>query len=141
MSKEKDFLKAIFFSRIFVAALVILTFWVAVSTGRAVWRKYQIEREISVLKKNISEIEKKNEELLARLDYFKSEENLEKKARAQLNVKRPGEKVVVIVGKENRDSVREGGENSGVNDSADENNLSNPLKWWRYFFAENSSSL
>ena len=141
MFKEKDFLKAIFFSRIFLAALVILTFWVAVSTGRAVWRKYQIEREISVLKKNISEIEKKNEELLARLDYFKSEENLEKEARAQLNVKRPGEKVVVIVGKENSGPAREAEGDSGANDSADENNLPNPLKWWMYFFAQNSSSL
>ncbi len=134
MSKEKDFLKAIFFSRIFLAALAILTFWVAVSTGRAVWRKLQIEREISALKRNIAEMEQKNEELLARLDYFKSEENLEKEARSQLNVKRPGEKVVVIVGKENRDSAKESGGNSGAANAAGENNLSNPLKWWRYFF-------
>lgn len=133
MSKEKDFLKAIFFSRIFLAALVVLTFWVAVSTGRAVWRKIQIEREISALKNNIAEIEKKNEELLARLNYFKNEENLEKEARAQLNVKRPGEKVVVIVGQKN-DGATQQEKDNGAKNSADKNKLSNPLKWWRYFF-------
>lgn len=135
MSKEKDFLKAIFFSRIFLVALIIMTFLLAVSTGRAIWRKYQIEREISALKNNISEIEKKNEELLARLDYFKSEENLEKEARIQLNVKRPGEKVVVIVGKENSSPVRNEKGNSAES-PADKNKLSNPLKWWRYFFGD-----
>lgn len=134
MSKEKDFLKAIFFSRIFLGAMVILIFWMAISTGRAMWRKFQIEHEISVLKKNISEMEKKNEELLARLDYFKNEENVEKEARAQLNVKRPGEKVVVILKKEDNRSKSKQEGNSSSDRLADKKNLSNPLKWWRYFF-------
>lgn len=136
MFRERDFFKKIFFPRIFLAALIILTFFIALSTGRAIWRKYRIEREISALKNNISEIEERNKELLTRLDYFKSEENLEKEARIQLNVKRPGEKVVVIVGKQNQNSGIENAENLEGNEPADKGIVSNPLKWWRYFFGE-----
>ena len=61
--KEKDFLKEIFFSRIFLAAMIVFVVLMAVSTSRAIWRKYQVDREISAIKENISEMEKKNQEL------------------------------------------------------------------------------
>ncbi|MDP1629610.1 MAG: septum formation initiator family protein [bacterium] len=127
--REKDFFKKMFFSRIFVVFLAALTILVAVSTGRALWRKHQVDREIQKLQKDISQIEERNKELLTRLDYLKSEENLEKEARLQLNVKRPGEKVVVILGNGASSSPAE----EKIGDSAGEK-ISNPQKWWRYFF-------
>lgn len=141
MPKEKDFLKEVLFSRFFLAVLIAFVFLIAVSTGRALWRKYQLDKEIFILKENIYEAEKKNQELLARLDYFKSEENLEKEARAHLNVKRPGEKVVVIIEKENEnrdgsveEKVEEKKKDFNQTPSTAKNNIPNPVKWWRYFF-------
>jgi hypothetical protein len=62
------------------------------------------------------------------IKYLNSEQSVEAQARLNLNLKKPGETVVVIEKEENKLSQEE------VNSKhqAPESNL---LKWWQYFFA------
>jgi len=76
------------------------------------------------------------------MDYFKEDSYLEKEARIKLNLKKPGETVVVL-SKDIIDGVeivRSGSLDEEENKEADlENNdsveVTNYWKWWEYFFS------
>ncbi len=56
--------------------------------------------KIGDLKNKIGELEVQNEKLGKFIDNFKKEDYIEKEAKTRLNLKKPGEKVVIIVQEE-----------------------------------------
>lgn len=99
--------------------------------ARAYYEHHKIEQEISELKKNKERLEAKRLETLELLEYVQSPGFIEQKARTELSMSRPGERVVVvtsptstITGQAHRDVVQE-------------EEISNPMRWWRYFFHNN----
>lgn len=60
-------------------------------------RRAGLTARIESLKKEIAELEKENEEIQAGLSQKGEEGYLEKEARERLNLKKPGEEVVVVV--------------------------------------------
>jgi cell division protein FtsB len=84
-----------------------------------------VEKEISDIKGQISDYETQNQQLQDLLTYLQSDQSLEEQARLNLNLKKPGEGVVVV-----EDKPVE----IGVNVASAPDNLSNLQKWWRYFF-------
>lgn len=98
-------------------------------------KEQQVNKEIKSLKEEISEIEGENRELDKLIEYLESDQFLEEQARLNLGLKKEGEEVLVI--KEGREEGRvagisENGEESGKAETKTE--VSNPIKWWRYFF-------
>lgn len=94
--------------------------------ARTYSQKRLVEKEIADVKKEISEFESANEELKEMIAYLESGQSLEEQARLNLNLKKPGEKVIVI-------------ENLGQETSHSELNKNttkegNFSKWWHYFF-------
>lgn len=85
-----------------------------------------IEREIEEVKKEIVEFENQNQELKEIIAYLESDQSLEEQARLSLNMKKPGEQVIVIEDKDN-ELKRE------IKIDFDEDK-SNFRKWWDYFF-------
>jgi cell division protein FtsB len=85
-----------------------------------------VENEINDVKKQISDFEKKNKEINDMISYFQSPQYLEAQARLNLNLKKPGEEVVVIDSKEDTGSV--------VVSAPEDAAQNNYAKWWRYFF-------
>ena len=79
-----------------------------------------------------AEIEQFDKEEIGNLEemikYLNSEQSVEAQARLNLNLKKPGETVVVIEKEENKLSQEE----VNLKHQAPESNL---LKWWQYFFA------
>lgn len=92
MERIKRLIISIFFGAIAIAIVVFLA-----STN---WKIYQkrisLESQAAVLKKQIGDLEQKNTELNKNLSYAKSDEYAEKVARDQLDLKKPGEGVVVV---------------------------------------------
>lgn len=68
------------------------------------WKTYQQRKELSLrinsLKAEVSALEKKKQELEASASQLSEEEYLEKVAREQLNLQKPGEEVVTILSPE-----------------------------------------
>ena len=60
------------------------------------------------------------------MKYVTSLSFVEEKARTELNMKKPGEQVLIITNLENS-------ENRGAANQKEVTPLSNPLKWWYYF--------
>ena len=93
--------------------------------ARTYSQKKIVEKEIEEIRSQISLYENQNRELGELLLYLNSDQSLEEQARQNLNLKKPGEAVVVIENKKSAVLAAEG------DISPEESNLG---KWWRYFF-------
>lgn len=125
-------------SRVVIFLLLLAFIWLSLVLVKAVYKKYQLDQEISSLKSEIEKTDKKNQELNQLLDYFNSQAFLEKEAKDKLNLKKEGENVVLVqdaVGEQSETSVEDV---NGVSEKTAQptalvkkNNL---VKWWEFFF-------
>lgn len=93
-------------------------------------RRWQIQREVTRLEKEASEMEKNIVALEQLNEYFRTPDYKERLAREQLNFRAPGEKVVLL--------PEQRGISAGEKQQATqaEKQLSIPLKWWYLFFVD-----
>lgn len=94
-------------------------------------RRWQIQREVAQLEKEVHNTEKGLVALQQLNEYFRTPDYKERLAREQLNYRAPGEKVVLIPehdGKQTQNS-------QGV--SQKQKTLPTSLKWWYLFFVDN----
>lgn len=127
--REKFSIKKIIPSRLFLFLGVIVLVLFSVSLSKEVVRRYEVNREINQLKKEVENLEVRNAELADLIQYVNTESFQEKEARTKLGMAKPGEKVVVIPDVPEAQSVDE---NSNVPANLEE--LSYPQRWWNYFF-------
>ncbi len=117
-----------FFLAICLASFVL----VAYSLFKETYKKRQIQEEVEQLQTQVVSLEQGNQKLKGLIEYFRTQNFSEKEAREKLNVKKEGEKVVILRSQDNQK------ENSQEEDLEEEDLLiPNPLKWWAYFFGEN----
>ncbi len=108
------------------AMLLILT---GISAGRETFRQWKADEEISGLQKQVEALEGKKIRLLDTIQQFGTVENLDKEARLRLDLKKPGERVMVFRGFDpSSESSAEGAP------APKESTESNVQKWFRYFF-------
>jgi cell division protein FtsL len=129
--ENKNFISKILYSQKFLAlvglALIVL---ISFPLAKSVSKRYQIDKEIKDLDKEIAEVETKNKDLKQLINYLESDQFVEEKARLNLGLKKAGENVVVI--KETADVISDSSsQENQVNFSG---NFSNSAKWWNYFF-------
>ena len=142
MAQKTKKIKKILSSKIFLFIVVFILIFLLIGLIKETYRKHQLTSEINELKSNIDKLEGDNQQLIDLMDYFKEDSYLEKEARIKLNLKKPGETVVVL-SKDIIDGVevvRSGSLDEEENKEADlENNdsveVTNYWKWWEYFFS------
>jgi cell division protein FtsB len=112
--------------RFFAIIGLVLLFIIILPLARTYSQRRLVEQEISDIQKEIAQFEKDNQELKEMLNYLKSDQSLESQARINLNLKKPGETVIVIENQENKKNQ----------DSTPEEKIktSNLKKWFDYFF-------
>ncbi|MDP2944712.1 MAG: septum formation initiator family protein [bacterium] len=117
-----------FFSSQRFLAIIGLVFLVVIifPLARAYSQRRLVENEINGVKKQISDYENQNQQLKELALYLQSEQSLEEQARLNLNMKKPGEAVVVI--ESSKKNV------VSIDTASSEENVSNLVKWWRYYF-------
>ena len=129
--KEKDNLtiyEKLIRSRIFFIFLIPIFLALLVGIFQQFYHRYQVKRDLGKLDAEIANFNKQKEDLSNLLDYYKNESNLENEARVRLNLKKEGEKVVIIL--PNATSTNEN------KISGDIENLPNYKQWWYYFFGK-----
>lgn len=130
MQREKQsFLKRFFGSRLFLLIALILAILVAIGYGRAYYQDYKIRQEINALQDEVKRLEHKKLESMEILKYVTSDAFVEEKARTELNLKKPGENVMVVTNPEVETPPLFTGEGKGEVSPL----LNNPIKWWYYF--------
>ncbi|MFA6514307.1 MAG: septum formation initiator family protein [Patescibacteria group bacterium] len=106
---------------------LVLLFVIVLPLAKTYSQRRLVEKEITDVQKEIAQFEKDNQELKEMLNYLKSDQSLEAQARINLNLKKPGETVVVI----------EKGEDEKKQDELQKEQAtkSNLKKWFDYFFS------
>jgi len=121
-------LKAFFTSKLFLLIAIPIAFFAIFGYIRAYYRDYQVNQEIASLEKQISDLKEKKLESLEILDYVMSKNFVEEKARTELNLKKPGERVAIVDRRETESQT----EKQKI-DIEESRNITNPKKWWYYF--------
>lgn len=115
-------------SPLVIFLLVLILIGIIAAVGKESYRKYQIDKEVGGIKKEIESLKEKNQVLSNLLDYFNSEESLEKEARLKLNLLKEGEKLVIITPNKKTDSENQ------LSEDIEEKQPSNFEKWLKYLF-------
>lgn len=128
MTRHKDHsVKRFFASRAFLVIALILAIFVAFGFARAYYRDYKVREEIQMLQDEVKRLETKKFESVELLKYVTSDTFVEEKARTELNLKKPGERVVFV-----NDLGLDSDEPTEA-ELSERSELNNITKWWYYF--------
>ncbi len=122
---KKSILPDLIFSKFFLIFCVILFFTVLFALAKGTIRSYKVSSDIQELQDEIDQLERQNQEFEQLVDYLKSETFVEQEAKLKLGYKKSGENLVIIPQEELSEETKEENEYQ---------ELSNPAKWWAYFF-------
>src|SRR3989338_2872620 len=131
LRQKKSLIRRFFVSRLFLAGALVLSAVVGFRYARADYQDYQIKQENPEAQQELERLKTKKLESLDILKYVTSDAFVEEKARTELNMRKPGEQLVIIEREEDTSAV------SMEQEADPDNRESNPLKWWRYFFYAN----
>lgn len=92
------------------------------------YRKYQVAQDIENLKAEINQLKTENQELSDLTSFLKDEAYIEQEARLKLNLKKPGEKVIIMP------QQKEGQQEYDQSQEETESQKENWWEWWKYFF-------
>lgn len=99
------------------------------SISQRIYYQYQARTEFNELIGQVEILKKQKSDLESLIGYYNDKDNLEKEARIRLNVKKPGENVVIVLPR----ATSTGG--SGKLSSVSEMKvLPNWQQWWYYFW-------
>ena len=128
---SKNSIKRFLGSKFFLFFIILALIAVAVSVGSESYQKYQLTQEINKLKIEIEQLESKNEQLAGLMEYLKEEPYLEKEAKLKLNLKNPGEKVIIL----SDELIQEQVVLEDKTEELTEKETANYWEWWQYFFS------
>ena len=124
-AKPRHFFYRLVSSQRFLAIIgLIFLLLIIFPLARSYSQKRLVEKEIEGVQKQIAAFESQNQNLKDMVSYLQSDQSLEEQARLNLNLKKPGEQVVVI-------EAPKGNAGTAPAMTTATGNFS---KWWRYFF-------
>jgi len=124
--------KGSLFQKLFLFVSLIILILLSPALAREYFRKKQVNKEIYSLKEEIKKLEKDQNDFSELINYLNTEDFWEKEARSKLGLQKPGEKLVVIPNDYFKDEGNGAKDKKEISESAAE--ISNPHKWWNYFF-------
>lgn len=123
-------------SRLITALIIVLFLFLVISFLRVFLKDYELRKEIGRLQTDVNKLEKRKIESLEVLKKLQSDSYIEERAREELQAAKPGEAVLVVPGL----SVSSTQQNSLTIEIEEVVQLSNPLKWWYYFFRPDNTT-
>ncbi|MCR4280107.1 MAG: septum formation initiator family protein [Candidatus Komeilibacteria bacterium] len=125
-------IKKFYYSKWFIiGALAVIVFFIF-STVRDYYRQQSLRDEIGDLSKQISQLSDQRQELEETWEYAQSEDFVEIEARTKLNLRKPGEKVIIVTDPEQAQQIMNQGARLQTLQAKEEE--SGYKVWWKYFF-------
>jgi len=119
-------------SKIFFILCIPILLALIAGIFQELYYRYKVSGELDKLNNEISLLNEQKNGLGELLNYYKNESNLEKEARVRLNLKKEGEKVIIILPAATSTATDENGEIISEF-SIDKKTLPNYMQWWYYF--------
>ncbi len=140
LTKRKLITKA----RVAIAVSSLFLIFFSVGLVKELINRQQINKQITGLENEIAALEKENQEIGNLISNWSESNRLEKEARLKLGLKKPNEQAVIIMrpdqpDKAPKNTIQQGDQIiGGIIIPNDQQEVSNPIKWWRYFFQPES---
>jgi cell division protein FtsB len=115
-------------SRLMLSVNLLLIRFVGWSLAREVGQGNAVSADLNNLKRQISGLEVQNNGYADTISKLGTPGFVEREARLKLGYQKPGEQVLML-----RDAATAPA--ASAQTAEDTSSLSNPQKWWRYFFA------
>ncbi len=119
-----------------LAGVIIICIFILVSFVRVYFKDYELRNEIERVRTQVSSLEKRKIESLEVLKRLQSDAYVEERARVELQVVRPGEAMLIVPGQ-----IVSSTASKSYTPSSSVRPLSNPQKWWYYFFRPRMGNL
>ncbi len=119
----------VFYSRWFLLVLFGLVMLLTFSYLRAYYQEYRVRSEIDILRDEVQNLEVKKLETVEIFKRVQSKAFIEEKARTELNLLKPGEKMAVIPSGSLKTNIGQ-----AESDLIKWTNVKNPIKWFKFFF-------
>ncbi len=135
-----SFLRRALHSRLLLGLIVMILALLGMAFGRQILRNHEIEGEIAKLQSQEKELRARNLHLGDLQQALQTESFLEREARLKLDLKKPGEQLVIIQDKTSASEPFKTLEELMGTDAASDAQGStashgmNPRHWWCYFF-------
>ena len=138
MPRSSGFGRQILSSKILlILSLVILIFF-STNLVKQVINRRDLQKEVSALEEEINRLQGRNQELDSLIGYFESLDFVEKEARTKLNLRKPGEQIIIVEEEPAESRLTESVKDVPVDlVSGEIVILTNAEKWWNYFFIVN----
>lgn len=119
-------------SRIVLFLTIPLLLYFGLATGSWAVKEYQQRQEEARLKQEVEVEKAKNASLLAQKEYLQSDEYVEKVAREELNLIKPGERAVIVIA-----PTPSAAETTNQSESKSKKEEPKPAwqRWWDFFFS------
>lgn len=119
-----------------ILSLLILVFF-TVNLTRAIINRQDLLSDINVLQEEIDGLESRSQELVSLIEYFKTIDFVETEARTKLNLKKPGETIIIVPEEEMAESEAGNKSAESILITAEVKDINNIHRWWNYFFGIN----
>lgn len=120
-------------NRVFIVLAIPLLAYLSFSTARKALEVYQLNRQASQIRQEITQLKDRNAELRRQTEYLQSPDYVEKAAREQLNLVRPGDIPLVLVYPPGKEPAVEPPLARPPSRTAP---VPNWQRWWSFFFGE-----
>ena len=128
MNSKESAWKKFFGSRLFIAVALVIALMIGFGYARSYYQDYEVRAQIDDLREQAQSLEGRRLELLETLQYVKSPDFVEEKARTEFNMVKPGEQMAIISSTAPRAQDRH-----VDNNVVALTKIPNYLKWWQYF--------
>ncbi len=119
-------------SKLFFVFLIPIVLTLLFGIFQNFYYRYKVQSDLNKLNNEVALLSEQKNDLEKLIDYYKNESNIEKEARLRLNLKKEGERAVIILPRAT--STSESGESfSGVGGIGIEE-LPNYRQWWYFLF-------
>lgn len=119
-------------SQFFTIILVLVILLFSVKAVQEILNRRSINQELTGLDQQILDLQVKQQNLESLITYLQSSEFIEKEARTRLNLRKEGERIIIIPS--GATTTAQLNENQ-ISTSTPEQ-LSNIQKWWQYIFPQ-----
>lgn len=134
MIKKNSIFKKIFSSKPLSYLLALLLLFTFVSLGREINRQIHLRGELAHLQSQAITLETENQRLLNELEKIQTDFFKEKAARERMGLRKPGERMIVIVPSDNLEQEKE----SDLKYFSKK--ISNFKAWWDQFFSKEENT-
>lgn len=119
---------------LFLVSLAVLLFFSFNLAREIINNRRDLEKEIKGLEDQMSGLAGRNQELSGLIEYFKTNDFVEEVARTKLNLKKEGEKIIIVPEEQNQTAGEQSEFAPVIQQRLTLDSRPNPVRWWQYFF-------